>query len=181
MKLEELKKKIKLTADAVGLSEYEIYYSCESSVSAETLKHEISSFSSGTQAGISFRCIVDGKMGYASTERMTEDEMESLVTRAIDNATYQDYDDEVFLYEGSKEYATVTATPPEMPSAEELKNAALAIQRATYASSDKVTDGTQSSTFAFETTISISNSYGLELTNHVGNVGCFAESVVKNK
>ena len=180
MKLEELKNKIKQTAEAVGLSEYEIYYSSESSVSTETLKDEISSFSSGTHAGISFRCIVDGKMGYASTELMTESEMEALVTRAIDNATYQDYDDEVFLYAGSKEYRRVTATPPEMPSAEELKDAALAIQRATYASSDKVTDGTQSSTFAFETMISISNSYGLELTNHVGNVGCFAESVVKD-
>ena len=180
MELEKLKNKLKLVANTAGLSAYEIYYSKESSISAETLKDEISAFSSGSGAGICFRCIVDGKMGYASTELMTEEEMEALVFRAIDNAMHQDYDDEVFIYRGSKEYETVTARPPEMPSASSLKDAALTIQRNTYASSDKVTDGTQSSTFAFETTISISNSYGLELTNHVGNVGCFAESVVKD-
>lgn len=179
MDITRLKDKLKLVANTAGLREYEIYYSSEKSISAETLKDEISAFSSGIGAGICFRCIVDGKMGYASTELMTMDEMEALVFRAVDNAMHQDYDDEVFIYAGSKEYETVNAPVPEMPSAAALKEAALAIQKNTYASSDKVTDGTQSSTFAFETTISISNSHGLELTNHVGNVGCFAESVVK--
>lgn len=180
MEFTKLKEKLKLVANTAGLSAYEIYYSNEKSISAETLKDEISTFSSGMGAGVCFRCIVDGKMGYASTELMNEEEMGALVFRAIDNAMHQDYDDEVFIYKGSKAYETVTARPPEMPSASALKDAALAIQRNTYASSDKVTDGTQSSTFAFETTISISNSYGLELSNHVGNVGCFAESVVKD-
>lgn len=180
MEFSKLKEKLKLVANTAGLTAYEIYYSNEKSIGAETLKDEISSFSSSSGAGISFRCIVDGKMGYASTELMNEEEMEALVFRAIDNAMHQDYDDEVFIYRGSKEYETVNAPAPVMPAASELKDAALAIQRNTYAASDKVTDGTQSSTFAFETTISISNSYGLELSNHVGNVGCFAESVVKD-
>ena len=175
----ELKELLRAAADRADLKAYEFYYSSEKSISAETLKDEISAFSSGVGAGICFRCIVDGKMGYASTELMEAEEMDALVKRAVDNARYQDYDDEVFIYEGSEHYETVNAEIPEMPSAAELKEAALAIQRNTYASSDKVTDGTQSSTFAFETTISISNSHGLELTNHVGNVGCFAESVVK--
>lgn len=180
MEFVELKELLKSAAEEAKLSDYEIYYSSERSISTETLKDEISAFASSVGAGICFRCIVDGKMGYASTERMESDEMQALVQRAIDNATYQDYDDEVFIYEGSKEYETVTAETPVMPSAADLKEAALAIQRNTYAASDKVTDGTQSSAFAFETMISISNSHGLELSNHVGNTGCYADAVVKS-
>lgn len=179
MEIRELKELLKSAADRAGLTEYEIYYANETSISTETLKDEISAFSSNVGAGICFRCIVDGKMGYASTELMEADEMEALVKRAMDNARYQDYDDEVFIYEGSKEYETVNVTVPEMPTAAMLKEAALAIQKSTYAESDKITDGTQSSVFAFETVISISNSHGLELTNHVANAGCYAEAVVK--
>ena len=179
MQIHELKEILKAAAAAAGLTEYEIYYSRETSISAETLKEEISAFASSVGAGICFRCIVDGKMGYASTERMEAEEMEDLVRRAIENATYQDYDDEVFIYEGAEEYPTVTAIVPEMPTAAALKDAALAIQKNTYAASEHVTDGTQSSTFAFASEILISNSHGLELENRIGNVACFAESVVK--
>ena len=179
MELNELKVVLKSAAERAGLKEYEIYYSSEYSINAETLKHEISGFSSGVGAGICFRCIVDGKMGYASTELMEAEEMEALVLRAMDNAKYQDNDGEVFIYEGSDSYETITAKVPEMPTAADLMNAALAIQENTYASSEYITDGTQASAFAFETKILISNSHGLELENHVANAGCFAEAIVK--
>ena len=43
-----------------------------SGTSAETLKGEISSFSSEVSGGISFRCIVDGKMGSESYREREE-------------------------------------------------------------------------------------------------------------
>ena len=112
MELNELKVVLKSAAERAGLKEYEIYYSSEYSINAEALKHEISGFSSGVGAGICFRCIVDGKMGYASTELMEAEEMEALVLRAMDNARYQDNDGEVFIYEGSDAYETITAKTP---------------------------------------------------------------------
>ena len=70
MKFEELKQALVAAAERRGLKEYEIYYQAEESISAETLKQEISSFSSSNTGGICFRCIWGGKMGYAATEAM---------------------------------------------------------------------------------------------------------------
>ena len=46
MEFSKLKEKLKLVANTAGLTAYEIYYSNEKSIGAETLKDEISSFSS---------------------------------------------------------------------------------------------------------------------------------------
>ena len=86
MNFEQMKEYLVAAAKAAGLTEYEIYATSSREMSTETLKGEISSFSSGESGGISFRCIVNGKMGYASSELLTREEMEALVDRAIDNA-----------------------------------------------------------------------------------------------
>ncbi len=73
-----IKKALVSAAEAAGIGEYEIYYQSVSSIDAETLKDELSSFSSGVSGGICFRCVVDGHMGYASTEVMEPSEMAAL-------------------------------------------------------------------------------------------------------
>ena len=97
MRFEEMKQALINAAEAAGLKEYEIYAQMDESVSAETLKDEISAFSSSVGGGICFRCIVDGKMGMASSELMTEEAMEELVATAISGARCIDNDDEVFI------------------------------------------------------------------------------------
>ena len=109
MNFESMKQRLVVAAERAGLKEYEIYAMNESNISAEALRHEISAFSSGESGGISFRCIVDGKMGYASTELLTEAEMEALVDRAADNARNIENDDEVLIYHGSEHYEAVNA------------------------------------------------------------------------
>jgi PmbA protein len=51
-----------------------------------TFKLQPYSFSSTVSGGICFRCIVDGKMGSASTELFEAQEMRELVRRAVTNA-----------------------------------------------------------------------------------------------
>ena len=55
-------------AQSLGVKDYEIYFTDAETLGAETLKDEISSFTSGSGAGISFRCVIDGKSGTAATE-----------------------------------------------------------------------------------------------------------------
>jgi alanyl-tRNA synthetase len=64
------------------LSDYDVYYSKSSDVSTETLKNDISGFSSSDSIGIGFRCIVNGKFGQASCEYITKEELESLDFRS---------------------------------------------------------------------------------------------------
>ena len=95
-------------ARQAGLDEYEVYFMESDGISAETLKDEISSFSSAVSGGICFRCIVDGKIGSAATELFTKEEMAELVERAKNNAKYIENDDRAIIYKGSSKYAEIS-------------------------------------------------------------------------
>jgi PmbA protein len=176
---EKLKDALVKAATAAGIEQYEIYFKTARDAMAEALGDEISGFSFGVSGGICFRCIFGGRMGYASTELMTTDEMRELVLRAVENAKHIESDDEVFIYPGSSEYGKKTAQHVEFPDAALLKNNALALQQSTYAKSKSVTDGTQSRVFAYETETRIFNSKGLSLANTAGMTGGFVRAVVK--
>ena len=179
MNFEQMKEYLVAAAKAAGLTEYEIYATSSREISTETYKDEISSFSSGESGGISFRCIVDGKMGYASGELLTKEEMEALVDRAIDNAKNIESEDEVFIFPGSEHYEEVNAKVAGLPEAATLKDWALDLQKRTYAAHPSVSDGTQTAALAFESSIMLCNSHGLELSNHVGSSGVYIDAVVK--
>ncbi len=180
MKFEEMKQALVSAAKASGLTEYEIYYESSEDVTVETLKDEISSFSSGMSGGVCFRCVVDGKMGYASGELMTAEAMEDLVARAISNARCIDSEDKAIIFAGSEHYATVDLPRAELADAAELRAAALELQRMTYAESDKVGDGTQSLMTSGVTEVYLYNSNGLELSKRVGMTAGYAAAVVRD-
>lgn len=165
-------------AEKAKLAEYEIYFTESTDISTETLKDEISAFTCGSGAGISFRCIVGGHIGSASTELFEERELRSLVGRAMANASVIENDDPAIIFEGSDNYATLTQPVFQMPTAAEIKKLALDIQRKTYSLSPLVTDGTQSGVFAGKSRYELFNSKGLKLSNTVSVSGAYVQTVV---
>lgn len=180
MTFKAMKEALVAAAQRAGLKEYEIYAQSEESVSAETLKDEISSFASSVSGGICFRCIVDGKMGYASGELMTEEAMEELVSTAISNARCIDNDDEVTIFAGSPAYTTLPERRVELSDAATVRDTALELQKATYAQSEKVGDGTQTVALSSVTEIHLFNSNGLSLSNRAGVSGAYVAPVVRD-
>ena len=180
MDFERLKNALIDAADRAGIKEYEIYAQISESISAETLKDEISAFASSVSGGICFRCIVDGKMGYASSELMSEDAMGELVKNAISNAACIDSDDEVFIFEGSPEYAKIDAEDVKLTDAVTIRDMALRLQKETYAQSEKVGDGTQSMAMSSVSEVRLYNSNGLSLSNRTGMSGAYAAAVVRD-
>lgn len=179
MNFNDIKNAIVNAAEKAGVTEYEIYYMQDSGISAETLKNEISNFSSSVSGGLCFRCVVDGKMGYASTELMDADEMEALVYRAVSNAKYVESMDGGVIFAGSPSYEKINAPEPVVLDAGHIKSMALSIQKEMYEASDKVIDGCESAVMSSEMWIRIFNSYGLDLENHVGRNLAYAQSAVK--
>lgn len=178
MCFEELKEILENEAAAQGVAEYEIYFTASESVSTETLEHEISSFSSGAGAGVSFRCIVGEHVGSASTELFEREELCGLVARAKANALAIESDIPAVIYGGSDSYATLEARIPDMPSAVDVKTLALELQEKNYAASKLIADGTQSGAFAEINTYELANSKGLRLSNTTFASGAFVQSVV---
>ena len=179
MRFDDVKGFLVAEAKALGINEYEIYYMESYDMNAETLKDEISSFSSGVRGGVSFRCIVDGHIGCASSELFEEAEMRALPSRAFENAKYIESDDKAILYKGSESYAKVTLPTPVELDAAEIKKLALDIQKQTYGESEFITDGTQSAVFVSKINTQLINSHRLSLSNSVSMSGAYTQAVIQ--
>ncbi len=179
MNFDAVRERLIAEAEQAGLSEYEVYFMESSGISAETLKDEISSFSSGVGGGVCFRCIVDGRMGSASTELLTEEEMRALVARAIDHAGYVESEEKAILFAGSERYAEPNAVPDASADAAALKSLALGLQQKTYEASPFVTDGTQSAAFSEQVRMELLNSHGLRLSGQGVMQGTYVQAVVQ--
>ena len=168
MNYELLKATIENEAKLQGVAEYEIYYMSNDDLSVDTLNKAPNSFSSGNSGGICLRVLHDGKIGYAATELMEEEEMKSLVSRAKANAEATEKPDTVGIFKGSESYAEMKKSDFAPKSAAELKKLTEELADALYSSSDKVTGGTATYgiTAAFE--IRLSNSHGLDLKTKCG-------------
>lgn len=165
-------------AEKQGITEYELYYKASESTTVSVYQHEIDQFSSSEDGGVCFRCIVDGKMGYASTEALDEIQAAQIVARAADNARTLESEDPAFLGEGGQVYAELNRERYPLPKTDEMIRIALDTQEKIYATDERVIDGCGTEVIAEKNITAIFNSKGLDLTyeNHLS--GLIVSSVV---
>ena len=164
MNYQKLKECVIAAATAAGLEEYELYYSNSNDISVQLYQSEVNKFSTSEDGGVCFRCIVNGKMGYASTELFTEEEARNLVERAMDNAASIETEDEVFIYPAGDTYREAAKKDIPVATAEELIQTASKLQKAAYDADSRVIDGTQTYATTFTSNTAIYNSKGLDLS-----------------
>ena len=181
-KFDILKTIVKECSEKNGIAEYELYYSEDASVRAETFRDEISAFSSSVGGSLLYRCIVNGKLGYASTQYLDESEMEKLVARAMENALVIEKDEEAIIYGGAapEEYRKVPECTFVMPTAAVIRERAMANRNLLYAADDQIADGTASGASAGQSRTFLFNSNGLDLSSVTGNAGEFFRVVLDN-
>ena len=179
MDFNAFKEAVIAAAKAAGLAEYELYYEGGEETNVEAFRHEINQFSSSVNGGVCFRCVVGGKMGYASTEDMDPEKAADLVQRAVDNAKTLESTEPVFLCEGGKTYEKLNVTPYELPSTEEMIATALAVQDKLYAADPKVVDG-ESGVTRQKFRFAICNSKGLDLSYENSAAVLVAAAVVSD-
>ncbi len=102
-------------AQQLGVTEYELYYQSAESTHVSIYRQEVNEFSSAVDGGVCFRCIVGGRMGYSSTEELSEAAAEDVVRRAMDNAAVLESDEPVFL--GQEASSTRAWTAPRRSAA----------------------------------------------------------------
>lgn len=178
MTYQEFKEAVIGIAKETGIADYELYYTEGDSVSVEIYREEIKSYSVEDDLGVCFRCIVDGKAGYASTENLTEEEARSLVARAMDNAGSIESDEEVFLHEKGDTYAVCPQDTSPRPTGGELIEGALALQKKMYQADSRVTDGTQAAMLYGRQKYALCNSKGLDLEDVVSLARCYGMPLV---
>ena len=178
MNFDALKNTLVAALSEAGLSEYEIYYMGDESTSVSTLYKEVNSFASSLSGGLCLRVVVDGKMGYASTELMTEAEMAELPARAKANALATEKPDTVGIYAGSESYEPITLKEVELLSAADLKSCAVKAGEALFAKDPAVKEGTSSQAISAGIKVKLVNSHGVDLSLDCGINALIAEAVV---
>ncbi len=164
----------------MGILEYELYYQNAQATSIAAFQHEINEFTSSTEGGVCFRCIAGGKMGYASTEKLSEASAAAIVERAVDNASVLEAEEPVFLNDGGKVYAPLEIKPYALPTTEELIEKVLDTQEKLYAADPAIIDGCSTQGISEESSIAIYNSKGLDLQYQNTVSGLVVAAVVTN-
>lgn len=180
MDYQSFKNAVIAEAKAQDIAEYELYYQSGSDTSIGVFAHEVNEFSSSESGGVCFRCIVDGKMGYASTQALIEAEARDLVNQAAGNARCQENEEAVFLCEGGKTYQPLDRRFYDLPTTEALISTALATQEKLYAADPMVIDGCQTQAISEESQVAIYNSKGLDLCYASKTAGLIVAAVVSN-
>lgn len=180
MNFNEFKELVIAACAARGIEEYELYYQTSSSTSVDTFQHNINEFSSSLSGGLCFRCIVDGKMGYASTEELSAEQAVAVVAKAMDNAENLETEEAVFLGEGGQEYEPLPDRSYPAPSTEEMIAKALETTEKLYAADPMAVDGCQSQVIRGAEEVAIYNSKGLDLHRSNSYAGVIAVGVVSD-
>ena len=180
MTYNEFKECIIAACAEAGITEYELYYQAGSSTSVDTFMHQINEFTASESGGVCFRCIVGGKMGYASTEDLSAEQAKAVVQKAADSAGVLEAEEQVFLGEGGQVYEPLELTPYELPTTEELIATVLATQEKIYAADSMVIDGCQTQGIAQRSEMAIYNSKGLDLHYENNAAGLVVVGVVSD-
>lgn len=162
-----------------GLKEYEVYYSTGDDFSVNIFGGEIDRYKTSSSGGLSFRAIVDGKMGYSFTEILDEGSIDILINEVIENGKVIESEDEQFIFSGSKEYKKINMINPKFDEVTSAQKIEFAKKLEEYAKSlDPRVDAVNYCVFGsgYGKRV-IVNSKGLKLEDE-GNVGYSYVSVV---
>ena len=180
MTFQEFKQLVIDECASQGITEYELYYQVGASTSVETFQHSINEFSSSYSGGLCFRCIVNGKMGYASTEELSAQQAKSVVAKAVDNAINLESEEQVFLGEGGQTYEVLEDKSYPLPTTEELIAKVLETTEKLYAADPMAVDGCQTQGIIDTNEVAIYNSKCLDLYRSSSAAGLVVVGVVSD-
>ena len=180
MTFQEFKQLVIAHCQDMGVSEYELYYQAGASTSVETFQHSVNEFSSSYSGGVCFRCIVNGKMGYASTEELSAEQAKAVVQKAVDNAVNLEAEEAVFLGEGGQTYEPLEDKSYPLPTTEALIAKVLETTEKLYAADPMAVDGCQTQGIIETSKVAIYNSKGLDLRQSSSAAGLVVVGVVSD-
>ena len=179
MNFAEFKELVIAECAAQGITEYELYYQVGASTSVDTFQHSINEFTASYAGGLCFRAIVNGKMGYASTEELSAQQAKSVVLKAVDNALNLEAEEAVFLGEGGQKYEPMEDRSYDLPTTEELIAKVLETTEKLSAADPLAVDGCQPQGIIETNEVAIYNSKGLDLHHSSDICGLVAVGVVR--
>ena len=110
---EKFDKLVKLALEA-GFEKAEVFATASDSFSVNVYEGQIEDYCVEKRAGIALRGLMNGQMGYASTEVDEESEYADLVARAKENALLLESKDVQFIYDGKEKLEWLSSANKEL-------------------------------------------------------------------
>jgi len=165
-----------------GFDAQEIYYLRNKNTEISVYNGEIDKYNLSEDGGLSYRGMLNGKLGYAYTELMDEQSLDLLVNEAFDNAMAIEVEDEVFLHDGSGVYHKIdnfNSSLAEVPMEEKIKFM-LDLESAIKAADNRVKNISHNSYDEVESFRWIKNTSGLDVSNKTNYCLAYAMPVVED-
>lgn len=158
-------KELLAQAKAAGIEAAEAYLSEKENFSAMRNNGALEDYQSNHTRGLGFRGLVNGRMGYASTEALDEESIGQLIRGVIESATLCESDDEQPLYQGGGQVPELELYQPELDKvAPEAKLAKIeAMENACKAADSRYLNG-YNMVETTKYTVRIANSFGMDQT-----------------
>lgn len=183
MELRSFKDELFAKGSEVGFSEMEIYYSADRNTTVRVFGGEIDSYNIAEKAGLSFRGMIGGKMGYSYTEKIDADSIDLLLQGARENAELIEADEKEELFAGSESYVDLplhSEALANVPS-ELVIDTALRLEQATKGADPRIDMVNYCMVIKEESETTIINTKGLDV-HKSGTIGfAYASAVAKEE
>ncbi len=166
-------------AKKFGFEECEIYYVKGDSMGIKVFNKDLNQFSNSVNHGLSFRGMIEGKMGYAFTETLDVSVIENLLENAKLNATLIENTDKEVIFEGAESYEKYKLYDESLNdiTTEYKTKLVFDIEKYTYELSEKVFQVSNCSINTGESEVFIANTKGLEV-GYVANIAYVIVGVI---
>ena len=150
-----------------GFENCEVYYTDGENISITVYEGEVEKYNIDKSFGLSFRGMLNGKMGYSYTEILDDKAIDMLIKSAKEAAGCIESNDIQFIYEGDKNYSEVKTYSEKLENidASKLIDIALELEKETKGYSDKVINLNACKISYSSSKNGIYNTKGLELNN----------------
>ncbi|MDO4547724.1 MAG: TldD/PmbA family protein [Clostridia bacterium] len=164
-----------------GFAAAEVYTSSGDSFDTMVREGEIISYEVSNSFGLGFRGLINGKMGYASTQVLDEDAIDQLIQGAKANLSMIESDDEQFIFKGSDAYPQLeTFDGAQGVSASAKIEAAMRLEKLATSISPTVKRLSDCGVFTSRGYTSIVNTMGLDIQRRYGHAGLYLSPIAED-
>ena len=166
-------------AKTAGFQVAEAYLIEKESFNAVATNGEITQYASQATRGLGFRAMIDGRMGYASTEAFDEAAVDWLVRGALDSARFSDDPSEQFVYDGQEPVLELHLTGEDAPPTQKL---AFALDLETYAKAydPRVKQVGYDTVLTGRAKVRIVNTYGMDKEYAESYSGAYLQPIARD-
>lgn len=182
MTVESFIERLFAQARDAGFSDCEAYYASGDQFEANVHQGSVIDYNVSTSIGLGFRGLLNGKMGYASTQALDDQAIELLVTGAKTNAALIEDEDQLILYPGDDEYPKMALYHSKLHalSASERLDMALALEKKALSLDPRVTESQQCGVVYVSGSRRIVNTRGLNVEFHDNGIGLYVDAIARD-